>query len=77
MGKTGLIVEGGGMKCAYSAGILDRFLDDKITFDYCIGVSAGAANTLSYLSLIHISEPHETGRNLVCRLLLEKKKNKK
>ena len=31
MGKTGLIVEGGGMKCAYSAGILDRFLDDKIT----------------------------------------------
>src|SRR5678809_1296054 len=25
------------------------------------------------LSLIHISEPHETGRNLVCRLLLEKK----
>lgn len=25
--KTGLVVEGGGMKCAYSAGILDRFLD--------------------------------------------------
>ena len=43
--KTGLIVEGGGMKCAYSAGILDKFLDDSITFDYCIGVSAGAANT--------------------------------
>ena len=48
MGKTGLIVEGGGMKCAYSAGILDKFLDDSIAFDYCIGVSAGAANTLSY-----------------------------
>ena len=57
MGKTGLIVEGGGMKCAYSAGILDRFLDDKITFDYCIGVSAGAANTLSYLA-------GQRGRNL-------------
>ena len=40
MGKTGLIVEGGGMKCAYSAGILDKFLDDSIAFDYCIGVSA-------------------------------------
>ena len=38
--KTGLVVEGGGMKCAYSAGILDRFLDEHITFDYCIGVSA-------------------------------------
>ena len=28
------------------------------------------------LSLIHISEPHETKANLVCRLLLEKKKLK-
>ena len=51
--KTGLVVEGGGMKCAYSAGILD----DNITFDYCIGVSAGAANTLSYLA-------GQRGRNL-------------
>ena len=25
--KIGLVVEGGGMKCAYSAGILDKFLD--------------------------------------------------
>lgn len=48
--KTGLIVEGGGMKCAYSAGILDKFLDDKVTFDYSAGVSAGAANTLSFLA---------------------------
>lgn len=49
MSKTGLIVEGGGMKCAYGAGVLDKFLDDNITFDYCIGVSAGAANLASYL----------------------------
>ena len=47
--KTGLIVEGGGMKCAYSAGVLDAFLDENITFDYCIGVSAGAANSASFL----------------------------
>ena len=32
--KTGLVVEGGGMKCAYSAGILDKFLDDNITSAY-------------------------------------------
>ena len=37
--KIGLVVEGGGMKCAYNAGILDAFLDQGITFDYCIGVS--------------------------------------
>ena len=55
--KTGLVVEGGGMKCAYSAGILDKFLDDDISFQYCIGVSAGAANTLSYLA-------GQRGRNL-------------
>ena len=48
--KIGLVVEGGGMKCAYSAGILDAFLDHDITFDYCIGVSAGSANLASYLA---------------------------
>lgn len=50
MKKTGLVVEGGGMKCAYNAGILDRFLDKNIHFDYCIGVSAGSANAATYLA---------------------------
>ena len=57
MSKIGLVVEGGGMKCAYSAGILDAFLDHNISFDYCIGVSAGAANLASYLA-------NQRGRNL-------------
>jgi len=48
--KIGLIVEGGGMKCAYSAAVLDKFLDDGINFDYCIGVSAGSANAASFLA---------------------------
>ena len=47
--KIGLAVEGGGMKCAYNAGILDAFLDYGITFDYCIGVSGGAGNVASYV----------------------------
>ncbi len=50
MSKTGLIVEGGGMKCAYSAGVLDAFLDHNISFDYCIGVSAGSANAASFVA---------------------------
>lgn len=45
------------MKCAYSAGILDRFLDDGITFDECIGVSAGAGNVASFVA-------GQRGRNL-------------
>lgn len=57
MSKTGLIVEGGGMKCAYSAGVLDAFLDEGIEFDYAIGVSAGSANTASFLA-------GQRGRNL-------------
>lgn len=50
MSKTGLIVEGGGMKCAYSAGVLDRLMENGITFDYCIGVSAGSANVASFMA---------------------------
>ncbi|SDB31316.1 patatin-like phospholipase family protein [Eubacterium oxidoreducens] len=50
MSKIGLVVEGGGMKCAYSAAVLDAFLEHDIHFDYAIGVSAGSANVASYLS---------------------------
>lgn len=57
MSKIGLVVEGGGMKCAYSAGVLDAFLAKNISFDYCIGVSAGSANVASYLA-------NQPGRNL-------------
>lgn len=48
--KTGLIVEGGGMKCVYSTAILDKLLDDNISFDYGIGVSAGAANLITFIA---------------------------
>ena len=50
MPKIGLLVEGGGMKCAYSAGVLDLFMEKGITFDYVIGVSAGAANAASFMA---------------------------
>ena len=48
--KIGLVVEGGGMKGAYSAAILDAFLEEGIHFDCCIGVSAGAANVASFVA---------------------------
>lgn len=67
MSKIGLVVEGGGMKCAYGAGVLDRFIDKKINFDYCIGVSAGSANAASFLGgqrernlrfyTVHVKDP--------------------
>lgn len=55
--KIGLVVEGGGMKCAYNAAILDALLDHNITFAYCIGVSGGSGNLASYLA-------GQRGRNL-------------
>ena len=40
--KTGLVVEGGAMRGMYTAGVLDVFMEQGITFDGVIGVSAGA-----------------------------------
>lgn len=48
--KTALILEGGGMRGMYSAGVLDAFIEKKIKFEYGVGVSAGAAYGVSYIS---------------------------
>lgn len=53
MANTGLVLEGGGMRGAYTAGVLDAFLDLGIHFNDITGVSAGAGNALSYISLQH------------------------
>ncbi len=45
---TGVIDVGGGLRGIYGAGIFDYCLDHGIRFDYCIGVSAGSANIVSY-----------------------------
>lgn len=41
--KTGLIMEGGAMRGLFTSGVTDVFLENGITFDGAIGVSAGAA----------------------------------
>ena len=50
MYQAGLVMEGGGMKGVYSAGVLDLFLEKGIDFSSCYGVSAGACTLCSYLS---------------------------
>ena len=42
MEKTGLILEGGAMRGMFSAGVMDVMMENGITFDGVIGVSAGA-----------------------------------
>ncbi len=50
MYNAGLVLEGGGMKGVYTAGVLDLFLDKGIEFSSVYGVSAGACHMCSYLS---------------------------
>lgn len=54
--KTGLIVEGGGMRGAYAGGVLEAFYNAHLDFPYMIGVSAGANTLCSFLS-------KQSGRN--------------
>lgn len=48
--NAGLVLEGGGLKGVYTAGVLDLFLDKGIEFSSVYGVSAGACCMCSYLS---------------------------
>ena len=48
--KTGLVLEGGGMRGMYTAGVLDVFMENGIRFDKIVGVSAGALFGVNYLS---------------------------
>ncbi len=50
MYQAGLVLEGGGMKGIYTAGVLEFFLDKGIEFSRIYGVSAGACHMCSYLS---------------------------
>lgn len=45
-----LVLEGGGMRGSFTAGIIDYLLENNIYFDYTIGVSAGANNGANYTS---------------------------
>ena len=41
--KKGLILEGGAMRGLFTAGVLDVLMENGVTFDGAVGVSAGAA----------------------------------
>ena len=51
--QTALVLEGGGMRGVYTAGVLDRLMEEKLEFDVCYGVSAGACHACSFLSRQH------------------------
>lgn len=53
----GVIDVGGGTRGIFGAGVFDWCMDHAISFDYAIGVSAGSANTTTFLA-------GQRGRNL-------------
>ena len=48
--KVGLVLEGGGMRGLYTVGVLDALMERAVQPDYVIGVSAGAANGISFVA---------------------------
>jgi len=50
MFNTDLVLEGGGMRGMFTAGVLDAFMEEDISFKRCIGVSAGACHACSFMS---------------------------
>ena len=53
--KTGLVLEGGGMRGLFTAGVMDVMMEHDIRFDGIVGVSAGATFGCNYKS-------HQVGR---------------
>ena len=50
MYNCSLILEGGGMRGVFTAGVLDYFMDNNLMFSDIYGVSAGSCHACSYLS---------------------------
>lgn len=55
--NIGLVLEGGGFRGLYTAGLLHHFAEKNLAFPYVIGVSMGASNATNYLA-------KQTQRNL-------------
>lgn len=51
--RSAIIDVGGGYRAIFGTGVLDRCLENDITFDRCYGISAGSANLASYIARQH------------------------
>lgn len=50
MKKAGMILEGGGQRGVFTAGVLDYLMEQKFEVPYVLGVSAGAVNAIDYVA---------------------------
>lgn len=63
--KKGLIMEGGAMRGMFTCGVIDVFMENGITFDGAVGISAGAVFGCNYKSR-QIGRPLRYNKNY-CR----------
>jgi len=59
--RTGLLLEGGGMRGVYTAGVLDCWMDRGLYYPYIIGISSGSWIATSYMS-------GQRGRSRTCMI---------
>ena len=75
---TGLVLEGGGLRGVYTAGVLRFFMEKELYFPYVIGVSMGACNAANYISrqpernrIVNIRYVNEFRYLSYCRLFMK------
>lgn len=62
MSKIGLVLEGGGLRAAYTAGTLNWFIDHNIDFDFVVGISSGAL-----LASLYVTKNQQAMKDLVVK----------
>lgn len=65
---SSLVLEGGGSRGVFTAGVLDFLMEKNVTFPYVIGVSAGSCNALDFVS-------RQPGRTRQCMVVEDKANN--
>lgn len=76
MVEGSLVLEGGSLRCLFTAGVLDVFMEQGIELSNVIGVSAGSLSGINYVSkqigrtakvnIDYVNDPHYLGfRNLI------------
>lgn len=55
MYKAALVLEGGSLRCMFSAAVVDKMMEENLEFEYVNGVSSGSLTGMNYVS-------HQIGR---------------
>lgn len=77
---TGIVLEGGTFRPIFSCGVMDALLSENILLPYCVGVSAGISDGVSYISKqpqrnLEIMQKYRNDKRYMSRSNLRKNKS--